>query len=101
LESILGLLKSLKIRALALTVDVEGRRLPEEADEIVTLVPETQLTRRSRRCKLCPRPTKTEFIPREVLVKKPEQRRRAKMRHRRVKVSNKMHYEAIDQSCSP
>jgi hypothetical protein len=77
----LGPLKSLKIWVLALTVYVEGGRLPEEADEIVTLVPETQLTRRSWRCKLSPRPTKTGFIPREVLVKKPEQRRRTKMRH--------------------
>jgi hypothetical protein len=42
----------------ALAVDVEGGRLPEEADEIVTLVPETQLTRRSWRCKFSPRPTK-------------------------------------------
>jgi hypothetical protein len=41
-----------------LAVDVEGGRLPEEADEIVTLVPETQLTRRSWRCKLCSCPAK-------------------------------------------
>jgi hypothetical protein len=68
LESILGLLKSLKIRALALTIDVEGGRLPEEADEVVTLVPETQLTSCSWRCKLCPCPAKNRFIPREVLV---------------------------------
>jgi hypothetical protein len=61
LESILGLFKSLKIRALALTIDVEGGRLPEEADEIVTLIPETQLTSCSRRCKLCPSPAKNRF----------------------------------------